>query len=186
MARKKKTKQAGYTRYPLKSLLAYNGLTVLHYLLGAAGLWLGYRSSWAGPALAAAYLAFAFGQMYLLLPRQVCRHCVYTRLQSGRCISGLNVLARKLGRPGDARLFATRARGPFSPNNVCLAARILPILGLVPALIVDLTLLLLGIALALVALLLLRVLVLFPRVACARCLARNACPNAAAMGLAGR
>ena len=28
------TKTSGYTKYPLSSLLIYNGITILHYLFG--------------------------------------------------------------------------------------------------------------------------------------------------------
>lgn len=36
-------KRSGYSRYPLSSLLVYNSATVLHYLLGGAGIIVGYN-----------------------------------------------------------------------------------------------------------------------------------------------
>ena len=66
-----------YAHYPLANVAIYNGVTLTHYGFGAAGIILGY-SRW--PALAwvagLVYLAFAFGQMYVLMPLMVCPSCV--------------------------------------------------------------------------------------------------------------
>jgi hypothetical protein len=35
-----------YTKYPLSSVLIYNGTTILHYLLGGVGIILGYNIPW--------------------------------------------------------------------------------------------------------------------------------------------
>ncbi len=72
-----RTKVQLYKRYPASSVLLYNGSTILHFLLGGAGIILGYRSwPWIGYPLGLLYLAFAFGEMYIAMPRSVCRHCV--------------------------------------------------------------------------------------------------------------
>jgi len=34
------------TKYPLSSMLIYNGTTILHYLLGGIGIILGYNIPW--------------------------------------------------------------------------------------------------------------------------------------------
>ena len=65
-----------YTRYPLSSLLIYNGATVAHYFLGAVGIALGYGSVagyWGGLV----YLVLALSEMYLHMPLKVCPNCVY-------------------------------------------------------------------------------------------------------------
>lgn len=41
-----KTKTEVYTKYPLSSVLIYNGTTILHYLLGGVGIILGYNIPW--------------------------------------------------------------------------------------------------------------------------------------------
>ena len=68
-----------YIRYPVSSLFIYNGVTALHFLLGGMGIALGYGFSSAAYVAGALYLAFAFGQMYVLMPLMVCRNCVYYR-----------------------------------------------------------------------------------------------------------
>jgi hypothetical protein len=175
-----------YTVYPLSSLLIYNGATLLHYLLGGLGLLLGYGGSWPGRLLAALYLLFAFAQIYLWMPLKVCPNCVYYRLEGSRCVTGLNIVSRRLARPGDAGDFAARGEGLLCPNNLYLASLVLPVVLILPALILSFSLVLLGIWLAIVALLLVRFFVLFPKVACGHCLARDDCPNAQAMGLSER
>ena len=69
MKSKKKKKAKLYTRYPLSSILIYNGSTILHFLLGGFGIILGYNfSSWAGYTFGCLYLVFAFLEMYVLMP----------------------------------------------------------------------------------------------------------------------
>jgi hypothetical protein len=178
------TDGALHTVYPLSSLLIYNGATLLHYLLGGLGLALAYGASWPGWLLAALYLLFAFGQMYLWMPLKVCPNCVYYRLAGSRCVSGLNLVSRRIARAGDAGDLAARAEGLLCPNNLYLAALVLPVVLILPGLVLSFSLLLLAIWLAVLALLLLRFFVLFPKVACGHCQARDGCPNAQAMGLA--
>jgi len=174
-----------YTSYPLSSLLIYNGVTVVHYLLGGIGIMLGYNFSWAAYLLGFLYLAFAFVQMYVLMPLMVCPNCVYYRWEDSRCISGLNLVSKEVAREGDVKDFATRAEGLLCHNNLYMAAKILPIVAMIPSLILNFSPLLLAIFLTVVGLLLLRIFVIFPKVACVHCRAKNICPNAESMGLSG-
>ena len=182
MTSKSVAKPELYSVYPVTSLLIYNGVTVLHYLAGGLGLVLGYGAL-VGGLLGAAYLFFAFGQMYIWMPLKVCPNCVYYHLEGSRCISGLNLVARKMAGPGVVKNFASRAEGLLCPNNLYLASFILPLVLILPALVLSFGLLLLGIWLTLVGLLLVRMFVIFRKVACAHCRAKNICPNAQAMGL---
>jgi hypothetical protein len=174
-----------YTRYPLSSLLIYNGVTALHYLLGGVGIVLGYNSSWAAYLLGGFYLAFAFAQMYVLMPLTVCPNCVYYKLKDSRCVSGLNLISRRVARKGSVKNFARRGEGLLCHNNLYMAAKIFPIVALIPALILNFSFLLLAIFLALVGLLVFRIFVIFRQIACIHCRAKNMCPNAQAMGLGG-
>lgn len=173
----------GFLRYPISRLVVYNGITVLQYLLGGLALALGFGLSLAGYALAGLYLVYAFGQMYLLMPLMVCRHCTYYTLPEARCISGLNLAAKRIAGPGSKENFSLRAQGLLCHNNFYLASFVLPILLLIPALIVNFSFGVLALLLALVVLVAVRMLIVIPRVACGDCQARNLCPNAQQMGL---
>jgi hypothetical protein len=83
-----------YARYPFKSIFAYNALTVVHFLLGAAILILGY-GYWIGYLLGFVYMLFAFGEMYLLMPLIVCPNCVYYKMENSLCISGMKQHIKK-------------------------------------------------------------------------------------------
>jgi hypothetical protein len=172
-----------YIYYPLSSVLLYNGVTLAHFSLASLGLWLGYREWWIGSALALLYLVFAFGQMYVLMPLKVCPNCPYYRLKDSRCISALNLLSRLIARKGKIENFSKRAEGPFCHNNLYMAALIAPIPLMLPGLVINFSLALLVILIVVVSLLLFRFLVLFSKVACVHCYARQKCPNAAMMGL---
>ena len=117
------------------------------------------------------------------MPLKVCPNCAYHELEGSLCISGMNVVSRRIARQGEVKRFADRASGLLCPNNLYIAALVVPILALIPALILGFAAPVLAIALVLVALLLLRFFVVFPRVACVHCRAKNICPNARAMGL---
>jgi hypothetical protein len=158
-----------YTRYPLSSLLIYNGATALHYLLGGFGIMLGYNFSRAAYLLGFLYIAFAFVQMYVLMPLMVCPK-----------------VSRRVAGEGDVKEFAQRGEGLLCHNNLYMAAKILPIVVMIPALILNFSLLLLVIFLAVVGLLVFRMFVIFPKIACVHCRAKNICPNAEAMGLSDR
>ena len=172
-----------YTRYPLSSLLIYNGVTLLHYLLGGTGIALGYGLTRGAYAFGALYLAFSFAQMYAIMPLTVCPNCVYFRLKDALCISGLNLVSKRIAKEGDLAHFPDRGRGLFCHNNLYMAAKIVPIIAMIPALILNFSLSLLAILLAVVGLLLLRIFVIFPKIACVHCRAMHACPNAEAMGI---
>jgi hypothetical protein len=154
----------------------------LHFGLGGAGLILGYGHWW-GTLIGLVYLIFAFFEMYLLMPFKVCPNCPYYRLDNSLCISGMNLVSRKIAREGNIRQFSQRAKGLLCPNNLYIASLALPIVLLVPALAINFSFLLLGMCLALIGLLVFRFFVIFPKVACGHCRAKNICPNAKAMGL---
>jgi hypothetical protein len=163
-------------------LLIYNGSTVLHYLVGGAGIMLGYGSP-VGYIVGGLYLAFAFIQMYVIMPLVVCPNCVYYRLKDSLCVSGLNVVSRRIAKEGDLKDFANRGEGILCHNNLYMAALFIPIVAMIPALVMNFSYLLLLMFLALIALLLFRIAVVFPKVACVHCRAKRECPNAQAMGL---
>ena len=171
-----------YTRYPLSSILIYNGTTILHFLVGGIGIFIGYNF-WTGYLLGSAYLAFAFAEMYVHMPLKVCPNCVYYKLDNSLCISGLNVVSRKLAKEGDVKHFPNRAKGMFCSNNLYIAALVIPIIAIIPALIINFSFILLAMLLALVALLIFRFFVIFTKIACVHCRAKNVCPQARSMGL---
>jgi hypothetical protein len=178
-----KAKSTLYTHYPLSSVALYNGLTVAHFLLGGLGVFLGF-SGWAvGLWLALIYVAFAFAQMYVIMPLRVCRNCTYYRLDGGRCISALNLLSRRIAGPGRPVDFRRRAKGPLCHNNLYLAALIVPVPLMIVGLVLNFSVALLAILVAVVALTVFRFFVLIPKVACVHCYAKAKCPNAERMGL---
>lgn len=179
-------KDSGYTRYPLSSLLIYNGATAFHYLLGGFGIMLGYNYSLPAFLLGVIYIVFALVQMYILMPFMVCPNCVYYNLKDSLCISGLNIVAKKVARAGTTKNFANRGAGLLCHNNLYMAAKIFPLLAMLPGLILNFSPELLVIFLAVVGLLLLRVFFIFPKVACVHCLSKNICPNAKSMGLSDK
>jgi len=171
-----------YTRYPLSSILIYNGATVIHYLLGGMGIILGYNS-WIGYLIGLLYLALSITEMYVHMPLKVCPNCVYYKLENSLCISGLNVFSRKVAKQGDMKDFPRRAKGIFCPNNLYIASLVIPIIVMIPALILNFSFLVLVILLVVVGLLVFRFFVIFPKIACVHCRAKNICPQARSMGL---
>jgi hypothetical protein len=187
MESEKETKAKLYSRYPLSSVLIYNGSTVLHFLLGGIGITLGYSfSAWAGYAFGALYLVLSLVEMYVVMPLTVCPNCVYYRVKGSLCVSGLNILSKKIAKEGDLKDFPGRAQGLFCPNNLYLASLIVPLLAMIAALIVSFSGALLLIFLAVLGLLLFRFFVIFPRIACLHCCAKYECPQAGAMGVRNR
>ena len=187
MQSEKNLKAKLYSRYPLSSVLIYNGSTILHFLLGGIGIALGYSfSSWAGYTFGVLYLMFSFIEMYMVMPLTVCPNCVYYRAKDSLCISGLNLFSKKIAKEGDLKDFTERAEGLFCPNNLYLASLIVPILAMIPALIVNFSIILLLIFLTVLGLLLFRFFIIFPRVACLHCIAKYKCPQAGAMGVRNR
>jgi hypothetical protein len=173
-----------YQRYPATSVAIYNGATLAHYALGAAGIIVGY-DRWPVVAWAAGlgYLLFAHGQMYVMMPMVVCPSCTYRRIDGARCISGMNAVSARLTPLADHDSFPLRARGVLCHNNLYMASLIAPLVLIAPALVFAFSWVLLGIFVAVAALLALRMFVIFPRVASGHCLEKRRCPNAQAMGI---
>lgn len=171
-----------YTRYPLSSILIYNGTTVVHYVLGGTGITLGY-GYWIGYLLGSLYLAFSFLEMYLHMPLKVCPNCVYYKLDNSLCVSGLNIVSRRLAKEGNIKDFPNRGKGLFCPNNLYIASLVIPIAAIIPALILNFSFLVLTILLIVVGLLIFRFFVIFPKIACVHCRSKNVCPQAQSMRL---
>jgi hypothetical protein len=121
--------------------------------------------------------------MYVHMPLKVCPNCVYYRLKNSLCISGLNVVSRKMAKEGKVEDLRSRARGLLCPNNLYIASLAIPIIAIILALLLNFSFAVLAILLAVVALLLFRFFVIFPKIACVRCRAKNVCPQAQSMGL---
>ena len=182
MQSEKDTKAKLYSRYPLSSVLIYNGSTILHFLLGGIGIALGYRSYTFGVL----YLVLSLVEMYVVMPLTVCSNCVYYRAKDSLCVSGLNILSKKIAKEGNLKDFPGRAEGLFCANNLYLASLSVPFLAMIPALIVNFSVALLLIFLAVVGLLLFRFFIIFPMIACLHCSAKYNCPQAEAMGVRNR
>jgi hypothetical protein len=183
MLAKKRTKGKVYLSYPLSSIVVYHSVTMLHFLLGGSGIILGSNFSGPGYLFGFLYLLFAFVQMYVIMPLTVCPNCIYCQVKHSCCISGLNVISQKMSKAGNLKDFPKRAKGLFCHNHLYMAALFVPILAMIPALILNFSLLLLTLFLAVVGLLWYRFLVVFPKIACVHCSAKYICPNAKAMGL---
>jgi hypothetical protein len=165
-------------------VVLYEGLTVAHFLLGGAALLLGYP--WLiGLPLGAAYVVLALFEMFVAMPLTVCPSCVYSRLADSLCISGMNRWSRRIARPREASRFEERAEGVLCANNLYLASLAFPIVAVIPALALRFSWFVLAALLVLVGFLVFRFFVVFPRIACVHCRAKNVCPNARAMGLSG-
>ena len=187
MESEKDIKAKLYSRYPLSSVVIYNGSTIFHFLLGGIGIVVGYGfSSWGGFTFGVLYLVFSIVEMYVIMPLTVCPNCVYYRAKDWLCVSGLNVLSKKIAKEGDLRDFPGRAQGLFCPNNLYLASLLIPIVAMIPALIVNFSVILFIVFLAVVGLLLFRFFIIFPRIACLHCRAKYECPQAGAMGVRNR
>jgi hypothetical protein len=170
-----------YTKYPLSSIVIYNGTTIAHFILGGIGIIQGYNS-WIGYLLGLLYLVFAFTEMYVHMPLKVCPNCVYFKLENSLCISGLNMVSRKMAKQGNIKIFSNRAKGLFCPNNLYITALVIPIILIIPALFLNFSLLVLIILIVIAGLLIFRFFIIFPRIACVHCRAQNICPQAKAMG----
>jgi len=180
---KQSTKARVYPRYPRSSILTYDGTTVAHYLLGGAGIVLGYNLSWVAYLSGALYVAFSLVQMYVLMPLMVCPNCVYYRMEGALCISGMNVVSRKMAGQGNLEDFPKRGQGLLCHNNLYIASLVIPIVAMIPALALYFSWAVLGVFCAVVGLLLVRFFVLFPKIACIHCAAKHGCPNAQSLGI---
>jgi hypothetical protein len=121
--------------------------------------------------------------MYVLMPLAVCPNCVYYRMNDTLCVSGMNVISKKVAREGSTKDFSKRAQGLFCHNNAYILALVIPIVAIIPALVLAFSYPVLAILIIVVLLLLLRFFVIFPREACIHCAAKNICPQAESMGL---
>ncbi len=148
---------------------------------GGSGIIIGY-ASWIGYLLGSLYLAFSFIEMYVHMPLKVCCNCIYYKLDNSRCISGLNLVSRKIAREGNVAAFPSRAKGLFCPNNLYVASLVIPIVAVIPGLALNFSFSVLAILLILLGLLLFRFFVIFPKIACVHCRAQNVCPQAQSMG----
>jgi len=176
-----------YRVYPWRSVALYNGATLLHFGLAAAGLVIAYdRWPALGWVLAVVYLVVALGQMYVMMPLVVCASCAYRAMRRGsRCVSGLNIVSEHLKRIEPLDEFeARRTRGLLCHNNLYLGSLGAPIPLLALGLVVNFSPAALVLLLAVAALLAFRILVVFRRTACPHCAAKGRCPNAKAMGIA--
>ena len=117
------------------------------------------------------------------MPLKVCPNCVYYKLENSLCISGLNIVSRKIVKEGDVKDFGSRAQGLFCPNNLYIASLAIPIVAMIPALILDFSVPVLVILLIVVGLLVFRFFVIFPKIACVHCRAKTICPQAQSMKL---
>jgi len=179
-----KTKKAKlYTRFPLSSLLIYNGTKILHYLLGGAGIIVGNNFSVLSVIFGYLYFTFSFLNMYVVFPLTVCPNCVYYRLENSLCISGLNVVAKVLAKEGKPDDFPKRSKGLLSSNNLYMATLLIPLIAIIPALILNFSFLLLVLLVGLAGLLIFRIFVIFPKIGCLHCRAKFKCPQAEAMGV---
>ena len=93
------------------------------------------------------------------------------------------MISKKIAKEGNPENFAKRAEGLLCFNNMYIAALIIPIITAVPALIVNFSIPLLVIFLALIALLVFRFFVIFTKIACLHCRAKYKCPQADQMGV---
>ena len=177
-------KSKAYSRYPISSIIIYNGATVAHFILGGLGVIYGYSFSWAGYLFGALYLGFAFVQMYVIMPLEVCPNCVYYSMENSICISGLNLFSTKIAKRGDIKNLSNRSKGILCHNNMYMFSLIAPIVAIIPALVVNFSNFVLAVIITLIGLLLVRMFVVFRRIGCIHCAAKKECPNAESMGLA--
>jgi hypothetical protein len=176
-----------HLRYPAASVVTYNAATIVHFLLGGLGITLGYSfSSWAGYTFGLLYVVLSLLEMYVVMPLSVCPNCSYHRTRDSLCVSGLNVWSRKIAKTGHQKDFVKRAQGVLCQNNLYVASLLIPIAAMIPAIFINFSAILLLIFWIVVALLLFRFFVIFPKIACLHCREKHACPQAASMGVRDR
>ncbi|HUI92181.1 MAG TPA: hypothetical protein VLX68_08040 [Chitinivibrionales bacterium] len=173
-----------FDRYPVSSVIMYNGTTMVHFLAGGfIFLFLTKVIGSTGIIVAVLYTALSFLEMYIIMPMKVCTNCVYFRLPDSLCISGLNVFARLIAKPGKPANFPNRAKGLLCQNNLYILSLVLPILCGAIFLVFKFNLLLLGLVIGLFVLLALRFFVIIPGMACVHCRSKFICPQAGQMGV---
>lgn len=178
-----KQKAELYKKYSIFRVFIYESSTILHYLIGGLGLIIGYSFLWLGYLIGLSYIVFAFLQMYILMPLTVCPNCVYYRMGDSRCVSGLNIISRKLAKEGNPEDFPKRAEGLLCYNNIYMLALFFPIVVSIPALILNFSLSLLIMFLVVIGLLIFRFFVIFPKIACLHCNAKFTCPIGEKIGV---
>jgi hypothetical protein len=182
-----KGKAEQFLQYPKMSIAIYNGSTILHFLSGGLGIFVAYNfSHWAGWTFGLLYVVASFVEMYIVMPLVACPNCTYFRMKNSVCISGLNLVSRKIAKAGHQKEFPKRASGMFCQNNLYVASLIVPIIAIIPGIFMNFSTVLVGLMVLLVGLLLYRVFVIFPHIACLHCRAKHLCPQAAAMGVRDR
>jgi uncharacterized membrane protein YccF (DUF307 family) len=172
-----------FKRYPTTHILCYNVTTAAHYLLGGLGLIIGYESFRYGFLVGLAYIVFSFVQMYLIMPLAVCRNCSYFHIKGAVCVSGNNLISRRVAKPGRPKDFGKRAVGALSHNKLYMASLFLPVVLMAPMLWFDFSYPLLALLISVIGLLVFRMTILFRLVACCHCYMKTSCPNALAMGI---
>lgn len=172
-----------FKRYPLSHVLIYNGITVMHFLLGGMGIIYGYNFTWAGKLIGYLYLAFAFIQEGVIMPLTVCPACEYYHRKNTLCVSGRNIISKRVWNRPEKKDLSERSKGFFCHNHLLLMSLVIPIIIMIHALIFNFSLFLLFLLVTLISLLLFRILLVIPKVACIHCLAKTKCPNAEAMGI---
>lgn len=179
-----KPKAKLYNRYPLLNIIIYNGTTLLHFILGGIILFF-TNVFWGnfGIAFGLVYIFLSFFEMYVMMPLHVCKNCVYFNLENGICISGMNILSKKITSKGSTSDFSNRAKGLFCQNNLYILSLIFPILCGIPILILNFSILLLILVISLFVLLGLRFVFVIPKLACVHCLSKYICPQAGQMGV---
>ena len=166
--------------------MIYSGCTILHYLFDGFGIIIGYNflnPGWLSSLFGLIYIIFAFVQMYVIMPLTVCPNCVYYKMKDSVCTSGLNLVSRRLAKPGDIKNFSRRAEGAISHNKLYMDSLFIPVVFIIIALILNFSVLLLALFLTVLGLFMLRYFVIFKRVACVHCALKHRCPNAKAMGI---
>ena len=117
------------------------------------------------------------------MPLTVCPNCVYYKIEGALCISGLNVVSKRIAKEGKPEDFAKRAEGLFCFNNMYIATLMIPIIAAIPALGMNCFVPLLIIFISLISLLAFRFFVIFTKIACLHCRAKYKCPQAGQMGV---
>jgi hypothetical protein len=95
----------------------------------------------------------------------------------------MNVFSKKIAKQGKLEDFPNRSKGLLSHNKLYMGSLFFPVAAIIPALILNFSSLLLAFFLMVLGLLLYRIFVLFPKIACIYCRAKKECPNAISMGL---
>jgi hypothetical protein len=173
-----------YHKYPLSSILVYNVTTIAHFFIGA--LVLCYSTAVFGPGgivVGMAYLTLSLVEMYVIMPLQVCTHCIYTKIDGGLCISGLNVVSKSFFKPAEKQDLSKRAHGLWCPNNLYIATLVLPILCGILLLLHKFNVTLLVLVVVVFVLLLVRFFYIIPVMACLHCKSKYVCPQAGQMGV---